>query len=258
MWDFLRDPIWQSIGAVIGALGIVSAIALGVALYGLQRHRKELGYRVLSRARVASVDAQVAERVQVLFDGQAVRGAQLVVVQILNSGNEPIVAHDYEYPLRIRTGDTSRILTAELAEHEPDTVPAPPVISETRDNVQIQPLLLNPGDWFNVTILVSEFAGPVEVHTRVVGVKQIRQIPEGSPTGKTMVAIGVGAVTYLAPISVALAMFTQAASEGRDHVALASLAAIPVWITVWLWCAPRALDRYLGSSRAPSAAVAPR
>ena len=57
MWELLRDPMWDGIGAAIGLVGVVAAIVLGVVLYRLQRRRKELGYRVLSKTRVVSVEA---------------------------------------------------------------------------------------------------------------------------------------------------------------------------------------------------------
>ena len=197
MWEMLRDPVWQGIGAVIGVAGIVSTIILGVVLYRLQRRRKELGYRVLSQTRVVSVEAELAERVQVLYEGRLVSDVHLVVVEIVNWGNQPIVAQDYEHPLGFHTGETSRILTAELTESEPDGLPASPTISQTRHTVTVDPLLLNPGDTFKVRILVSDFGGTVEVATRIEGVKKVTKLhPDWMP-----LPFWVSTVQLLAPIS---------------------------------------------------------
>lgn len=247
MWELLRDPIWQGIGAVIGVAGIVSAITLGVVLYLLQRHRKELGYRVLSHTRVVSVEAEVAERVQVLYEGQPVRDVHLVEVEVVNSGNEAIVVQDYEYPLAIGTGEKSRVLTAVLVEAEPEGLPAWPIISESGDTVRVQPLLLNPGDSFKVRILVSEFAGAVDVSTRIVGVKEIRELPEGAGTLKRAVVIGVAALAYCVPVGVALVKAWQAMSQSSTPLALGWIAVAAVWIPLWIAWAPRAMDRYLAS-----------
>jgi len=184
MWQFLRDPMWQAIAAAIGLVGIATSIILGAVVYLLQRRRKQLGYRVLARTRVISVEEQVQEEVVIAFRGALVRDVHLVMVELVNSGNQPIVPDDYHRPLRIDLGEGSRVLSVDVAESKPEGIGASPSLAESRGAVEINPVLLNPGDSLRLKMLVSQFSGSVDVSGRVVGVKEIRYLgADGFPRG---------------------------------------------------------------------------
>ena len=46
MFDLLRDPLWQFIGALLALL----AIGVSVALYLIQRRKKRLSYEIVSNS----------------------------------------------------------------------------------------------------------------------------------------------------------------------------------------------------------------
>jgi hypothetical protein len=187
MWELLRDPIWQGIGAAIGLIGVVSAIILGVVLFRLQRRRKELGYRVLSETRVVSVEAAVGERVQILYEGQPVSNVYLVVVELVNSGNQPIIPDDYHYPLHIGLGQGARVLAAEQVSSKPNGITAPVSITESLERVRVDPVLLNAGDSLGLKFLVTQYGGNLDVDARVVGVREIRTLGDEPVNWKVLV-----------------------------------------------------------------------
>jgi len=176
MWEVLRDPIWDGIGAAIGLIGVVAAIILAVAVYRLQRRRKELGYRVLSQSRVASVEADLDDKLVIMYDGERVADVHLVMLELVNSGNQPIIPDDYLHPLQINLGEGARVLTAEQVGSEPEGIPASPSITESLEKVRVDPVLLNAGDSFTLKILVARFGGTVDFDARIVGVKEIRVV----------------------------------------------------------------------------------
>ena len=247
MWQLLRDPMWQAVAAAITLLGILTSITLAVVVYLLQRRRKELGYRLLSQTRVVSVEAEIGEKVLILYEGQLVRDVHLVLLEVVNSGNQPIVRDDYQCPLNIGLGHGARVLTAELVESEPEGLSAWPVLTESPDLVHVHPLLLNPGDWFKLKMLVSEFGGTLDVSTRIVGVKEIRELPEGPAKAKTAITMVAAMVLYFVPIMVALLKGMEALLAGWWLGVFGWAAVISVVATVWVKWGTPIVNRYLRS-----------
>ena len=249
MWELLRDPMWQAIGAGVGLVAIVTSISLAVAVYVLQRRRKELGYRVLSQTKVVSVEAEVEEEIVILFWGQVVTDVYLVLVELVNSGNQSIVEADYERRLSVDLGNGARVLSAEQVESKPEGIAVSWSISGSREKVQIDPVLLNGGDSVSLKILVSGFGGTVGVEGRIVGVKKIRALGEEPGTAKTTLAIGVAFLVYVLPMFVALARGGIALFEGWLPGVVfwggAMVFTITLWIRFWI----PLLDRYVPPQR---------
>jgi hypothetical protein len=174
MPELLRDPMWQFIGVVLA----LAAICVSVVLYLLQRRRKALVYEFLSRTPLLSMKEEVEGKLQILFDGEPVSDVHLVVVKIVNSGNVPITAHDYERPLALSVGAKAKILTAEVSETVPESLQALATIGPDRTDVVLTPVLLNGGDSATIKMLVSQFSGGIRVDGRIVGVKDIKRLRE--------------------------------------------------------------------------------
>jgi len=162
----LRDPMVRTILAVV-------AICITVVLFLIKRRRKRLSY-MLSDTRVLGVhEAAVSpSRVTILFDGAAVTDVRLVVITVNNSGNEPIRADDFERPLRFRWAEPARILTAEVVEVNPETLQ--PTVNTGVNEIVLEPLLLNPGDWFRIKTLTNQ-VGKLSVEARVVASSELQR-----------------------------------------------------------------------------------
>src|SRR5208283_2997382 len=132
----------------------IVAICVTILLFLVGRRRKGLSY-LLSDTRVLGVHEAVnPSRVQILFDGAAVTEVRLLIITLNNSGNEPIRVDDFERPLRFSWPEPARILTAEVAEVSPEGLQ--PTINAGVDEIVIDPLLLNPGDWLRIKILINQ------------------------------------------------------------------------------------------------------
>lgn len=162
----LRDPMVRTILAIV-------AICLTVSLFLAGRRRKRLSY-LLSDTQVVGVHEAVnPSRVQILFDGVPVSEVRLLIVTVDNWGNEPIRLDDFERPLRFSWSEPAQILTAKVTEVSPENLQ--PTIIAGASEIVVEPLLLNPGDWFRISTLINQ-VGKLSVDARVVGVKRITKI----------------------------------------------------------------------------------
>jgi hypothetical protein len=151
----------------------IVAICVTLVLFLSGRRRKRLSY-LLSDTPVLGVHEAVnPSRVKILFDGVPVTEVRLLTITVNNWGNEPIRVEDFERPLRFTWSEPARILTAEVIEVSPESLQ--PTIKAGVNEIVVDPLLLNPGDWLRIKTLINE-ASKLSVDVRVVGVKRITKI----------------------------------------------------------------------------------
>jgi len=182
--DILRDPVWQSIGAILA----VVAIIISIALYRRQRRHKALSYEIISRIPLLGMEEEIKGNLQILFNGKPVQQVHLIVVKITNSGNMPIVSTDYERTISLRFGEKAHTLTAEVAETNPNSLRTTAKIEGKK--VVLTPTLLNQEDSVTLKMLVSEFSEQITVDGRVVGVKDICEYVENPLPSFAMILSG--------------------------------------------------------------------
>src|SRR5918993_257814 len=98
VFDFMRDSLWQFVGAVLAA----AAIGLTLWLAVRRTHALAYEYRVNSLVTVSQV---IADQVQVLFRGRPIADVNLALVRALDSGRSPVRPADFEEPIRVRFDD---------------------------------------------------------------------------------------------------------------------------------------------------------
>jgi len=74
--DYIRDPSWEFLGTIIGALIVI-------LIYRLQRTRKSLEYEVLSDTPLLSGDEKLEGDFKLLFKGEPVENLDLALVKYL-------------------------------------------------------------------------------------------------------------------------------------------------------------------------------
>lgn len=218
--DFLRDPIWQFIGAALAAL----AIALTVVIALVQARKKELGYEILSNTRLVSIKKEFRDQIQILYDGDLVSNVSLVLIKIRNTGNVPIKADDFvETAFGMSLGGGAQVLTADVIDRDPYNLPVILKIGYLDKNnvfvervkgnsIFIEPLLLNPrrwllsndGDYFTIRALAVGPEELPEVIGRIVGMKKVKQVKRDSFWGGVFYGLMTGmtvATLYLTYLS---------------------------------------------------------
>lgn len=190
--NILRDPLWQFIGVIIAIVSIAIAIFFSLR----QRNRKAVSYRILSSTPVLRVSEGVEGKMKMLYENQEVQNVQLLVINLANTGNVPIVESDYSLPVQVSFGN-GRILTVEIMERTPKELDVNPIIEE--NTIVINKALLNQGDSFSFRTLVADFQEIIKLTGRIAGVKEItKQVdpPYGRNAVIGMVMLYAGFVGY--------------------------------------------------------------
>jgi hypothetical protein len=183
----LRDPMVRAILAMV-------AIGITLTLFLAARRRKRLSY-LLQDTRVLGIHAAVnPSKVEILFDGAPVTDVRLVIITINNSGNESIRVDDFERALRFSWAEPARVLTAEVVEVNPESLQ--PTIKTGVNEIVLNPLLLNPGDWLRIKTLINQ-VGKLSVDARVVGVKRITKTTASGKNTTTRTFLLMAAVAVL-------------------------------------------------------------
>lgn len=169
--EILRDPLWQFVGIILTLI----AIFVSILVYLKQRNRKELSYEIISRTSLLSREEEIGGALQVQYNGQPVKKVQLVEINFENTGNTPILVNEYERPISLDFGETSKVLTAEISKKFPENLSASLSIKDK--NVIIDPLLLNSKESLTLKMLISN-GSKVSIDCRIVGISSIKEATE--------------------------------------------------------------------------------
>ena len=165
--EFLRDPIWQFVGAIIAVIGVIAA----VWLYLLQKNKKSLSYNILASNELLTASEEIRGRIKILFDKKPVENVHLLVMQITNDGNLPILPSDFYEPIRISFGEGSKILSAETTNRFPDSFQQE--LNIEGNSLSIVPTLINSKDTLVIKFLLAQYSNGLKIGARIAGIGQI-------------------------------------------------------------------------------------
>lgn len=211
-------------------LVLITTVAIGLASVTLtwlmlrNQQRKALTWDVLWHVPIVRVRSDSADKVQVTFEGQAVQNVLALIIQICNVGNAPILAGDYEEPIRIRIAH-GRILSAETGENQ--KVDLLPTVDEEGHMVTLEPKLLNGSDTTVLTLLIADLEGEIELDARIAGVQHIERTDKVS-TLLTKACRVLGAVVSLVLGVVAFVVATRDVTMSGWPLSIRLLAAFGV------------------------------
>ena len=166
--DVLGSPAWTA------AATILAAIAIGVTiwLYRRQRSRKTLSYSV-KVTQLVSVHSAAKDRIEISYGNERIKQMHLVEARIENTGNVPVESSDFEQPITFDLGQGARALTAEASELQPPELEIQ--VQLNGQQIQLMPLLLNPGDGLTIKSFVRDLSpsSQVKCRYRIVGVSKM-------------------------------------------------------------------------------------
>jgi hypothetical protein len=168
--DIIRDPFWQFIGVILALIAIIATIVI----FYFQRQKKSLAYEIQTNTPVLTISEQVAGKVKVLYEDKPIKNAQLIVIKLINNGNQPITSNDYERNFSCTFGVNSKILSSEIIEPTPEELK--PKLSVNENQIVLEALLLNEKDFLVIKTLVADFKDEIDIDARIIGVKKISQI----------------------------------------------------------------------------------
>lgn len=166
MLDLIRSL--SPFAAFVGTLLAAGSFAIAILLWP----RKTLGWELLY---LHGIKADSASNATLEIGGRKLEASHVdvVVIEVMNTGNRDIEAEHYQRPLTFNFGDNAHVLSAEVLYEAPKAIRAS--LSHTRNTVTLEPVLLNAGDAVGIRMLVTD-AEDFGWDGRIVGVTNIKQV----------------------------------------------------------------------------------
>lgn len=143
--------------------------------YFLERESRSLSVRLESNVPIVTVDKNLADGIQILYQAKQVSSVDVMEVAIENTGNRSIERSDFDGPMRF-VFSGAEITSPKLVRTEPNSI-TPTFTRDSLNSALLEPLLLNPDDriLFRTIVLnrISKEGLPLSVSARIRGVKQI-------------------------------------------------------------------------------------
>ena len=171
--SFLRDPLWQFVGAVLA----LAAIGLAYAQYRSSAMKRELSFGLIAGRRLIAVADELTSRVKVHLDDRPVSNVYLLEFGLKNSGSQPLRAEDFESPITIKFKNDATLLTAQVTRRSPADHPSTTRIDGNA--LAVSPALMNPGDYLVLQVLLSHPRPEFDVTARVYGISALSPINTG-------------------------------------------------------------------------------
>lgn len=196
----IRDGIgdsmtWDRWWAAAKTVAAVVGPFLAILLFILNRETKGLAFDTVSTAVLVDLTDPRLSSLKLTYKDISVSRLTVVTFEVRNSGTRPIEQADFKLPLVIRFKNPNDVLAVTLNEKKtpPDLKPS---ISSDDRGITIDPLLLNSGDTFRITVqLRGDFNEPT-VEARISGVPSISRqtLHELDPTRRGLIQITFGVV----------------------------------------------------------------
>lgn len=169
MLESLRDPAWQFASIILAAI----AVAASFWIYWLQRKTKELAFGVISTRRLLTIADEVSSRIKVELDGREIKDLHLTIYGLKNSGGLAVPASDFARALSLQFAP-EQVISAQISSQVPHNLGAKLVVTDA--SVQIEPLLLNPGDQILIQVLCSPGLPTGQMDGRIIGVANFQPV----------------------------------------------------------------------------------
>jgi len=110
----------------------------------------------------------------IYFKKEKITNLRYVQIQLGNNGNLTIDKMDYHDDITIQFNNDAKILNfdIDIVESEPSNLSI--TLKEELNSLHINPLLLNPKDFFTINLLVADYSNFNGVLSRINGIKKIK------------------------------------------------------------------------------------
>ncbi len=150
---------------------VLASAAVYFAWTGPRRKtlQKELSFGIIYRGVLVAAAKSVLDDVSMTYNGHKVTRVSVVIVSIMNTGQLPIAISDFEKPARLVFKDVEQIFSAMPLRCSPTHLA--PTLTQTKTEVFLAPVLLNPGDFLTLRVIV-ENTGRVRaaLEARIAGI----------------------------------------------------------------------------------------
>jgi hypothetical protein len=169
MEDFFSKPWWEFVGAFTGV--VLGVIAILIARRQIKK--KSLVYNVVYSSPLLTVASEIKEELKISYKGSPIQELNIFEIKFLNNGRDEIRKEDYEVPLEILFPNVKTFFSVEMSNCNPDDLKLLLHVEGSNKKVIVDPLLLNPGDFFTVKFLFNGESDNYKIFARIAGIKKI-------------------------------------------------------------------------------------
>lgn len=160
----------------------VASVVVPVWLWQADLSSKALILTIKSSADLQPQGLDRLEGIQVSIDGKPLHTPFVSVLELMNTGSRPILAADFEGPLKIAVAKPSVIVKAQLGSATPMSLE--PRVDIIESMAVVQPLLLNPSDVIRLTVVTADARPEYSIRGRIAGVQEVT-VNDAQSTRKT-------------------------------------------------------------------------
>lgn len=157
------------VGILIAAISIIPGY---LTLQGIPN--KSLSYKIPYSFSIHPIGIDLVPEMKVTIKGNEITDPYFNVLSIKNTGNVPITRQDFLKKLVLTTENSVQIIIAEIENTSPENIQVN--IQFDSDSLIIDPLLLNPNDEINLSIVTEGGLPNFNLRSRIIGITRIAKI----------------------------------------------------------------------------------
>jgi hypothetical protein len=161
-----------NLNGIIAIIAIITTITVAY-FANWWRNRKKLSYEIIAESLLLTADEEIKDDLQILYKGAEVKNVHLLILKIINNGNQPILSNDFEKPLNLVFSEDAEILSAKPVSVRPENLDVS--ITFEKNILALTPLLMNSEDFALIKLIISSNSSQFKVDTRIVGVKEVKK-----------------------------------------------------------------------------------
>lgn len=158
---------------------------------------KSLTLTIASKSTLKTVSESKVPDLKVFVDETELKYPALTVLKLHNNGTIPVRSDDFESNIKILLDNGARPIRATAVETTPDWLKVIVAIDDSQ--VQIEPLLLNPGDSVTLNILSDGLPSSITTLSRVAGLSSIT-VQNEEKTNQTITAFFLFSAAFIIAI----------------------------------------------------------
>ncbi|MPR35137.1 hypothetical protein [Salmonirosea aquatica] len=187
--DFVFFKEWADY--IIGIPTFIISTLLAFWIYKKQSFKKELSYFVKDKISLININSEYRNRFKIQFDSKIINDLSLITIEIINTGNQPILKSDFENDIELDLTQPLNkkidILSYEIIDRSPINISNS--LIKKHEKLYISAALLNPKDNFKIQLLTDfeEIASiSIKINSRISGINQINQINQTIGNDKSL------------------------------------------------------------------------
>ena len=158
-------------GNFVTVVSTTVAIALAIWFFVLERDNTSLAIVLRSTTALVSPGAKDSENITILYKNTQVDELRLTSFRLVNDGNVPIRKTDFDKPFQLHNGG-GEILDVRRGDTDPSGLDFN-IIRIEPNTIQVDPLLLNPGNYISFSIYTTTSIEQFAPSVRVAGFDQL-------------------------------------------------------------------------------------